>query len=174
MWPYCKIIWRSKTHINTCLYPSHEYEADLQACCRDECFKPNSFIWCCMGVTICTYYVLPPFYRNQGISSSLPTLVTAMSTLFFLQKSYMEHLQTSASVSRYYYFLLSIVTKIAAIKQWNAKTVLYVSIPSMLKYFWLLVISFSSPQNVVQRGTWSCFVRMMSRRGHAGSRPCAC
>ncbi len=32
----------------------------------------------------------------------------------------------------------------------------------------------SSPQSVVQRGTWSCFVQMMSRPGPAGSQPCAC
>lgn len=111
------------------------------------------------------YFCLTMTYRNQGISSSLPTSVTVMSTLCCQPKSYTEHLQIMASVSRCHHFLLPKPYKRSASR---------VLIPSMLNYFCLLVTSFSSPQSVVQPGTWSCFVRMMSRPGPAGSQPCAC
>lgn len=51
------------------------------------------------------YCDLSLFCRNQGISSSLPTSVTVMSTQCCRPKNYMEHLQIMVSVSRYQNFL---------------------------------------------------------------------
>lgn len=61
-----------------------------------------------------------------------------------------------------------------SIKSPNCTKGARVLIPGMLNSFCLLLTPSSSPQSVVQLGTWSCFVRMMSRPGPAGSQPCAC
>lgn len=104
--------------------------------------------------------------RNQDISSSLPTLVTVMSTQCCQPKNYMAHLQIMASVSRCQHCL-------GIFKPYKRSTSRVLS-PSILNSFCLLVTSFSSPQSAVQPGSWSCFVRMMNRPGPAGSQPCAC
>lgn len=122
-----------------------------------------AMIWCEMKVYTSTvllcYCNLCLCNRNRGISSSLPTLVTVMSTPSCQPKSYMERRQITASVSRYH-----------SLSQTGAE----VLISSMLNPLCFDVTSLSSPRSAVRRGTWSCFVQTTSRPGPAGSQPCAC
>lgn len=96
------------------------------------------------------YNDLSLFYRNQGISSSLPTLVTAMSTLFCQPKNYMEHLQILASVSRYHCFLSSTVTRIVAIKQKCQNCTKGAEVEYWFPACWIL---FLSPCNISLQST---------------------
>ena len=69
----------------------------------DAAFKS---IWKSIIFTVLLFYhELSLFYRNRGIFSSSQTLVTVMSTQCCQPKSYTEHLQITASVSRYRHFL---------------------------------------------------------------------
>lgn len=106
------------------------------------------------------------FDRSPGISSSLQTSVTVMSTQCCQPKNSMEHRQIMASVSRYPFF--------PSMPKEYKRSRRKVLILGVLICFCLPVTSSYSPQSVAQPGTWSCFVQMMNRPGPAGSQPCAC